>query len=806
MAENKSEDKKSTNYGFPRHDISPDKKNKKWHLQYSKAFHKEFTNGTGKVLRWANSDYEKWRLYARGKQDIDQYKELLGIKKRNGKRDYTWRNLDWNILAIFPRFKTVIKNRLLKTPRELILSAIDQTSVKNERRREAEMIDQLANGDFYREASQALGGVQFSSPYEKGEPIPENAGEIKLHMQMFPKNKYIMYMKDQIELAFLENDWSQIEEQVMDDLIDIGVAGTRTWVDINGAIRISRVIGEHMISNLIAQNDFSDQIRIGYYEQLTISQLRVRAPKGTFTEEDLAKIATMSGGAGGTAYSVANNAKYFDENNCYPYDHEYVQVLNWECFSDDDVAWVLAQTKSSPVLQKRDNPYWLGDKTDEDYEKYYAEKGEKRKVIRESQRSTYQCTWIVDTEFVFNYGPVTNQLRYVESLHEVESQYTMYTMDWDSIIRQCEPILDNIQINWLQYQHHLAQSKPNGLAIEKRALGMVEIGNGKKINSGQMLQMYSETGSYVYTGTDQFGKPYPFKPLEELKGGISDAAKQHLEFIIMQIDLLRSILGLNEQTDASSPNPEIGKAVSEMAQLNTNNALGSIYHAFNSIHEKTARKVCMLVPEAEQIPNRGRIDALGYENKAYMEINKDLPFMSFGIKIDAGMTQELRQRLTDHVNASLKTNGGVLLPEDSFIIENEQNLQRAYLLLSQKRRQREEQALKEKLILQQDQARGNTETAVAVEKEKQATLAMEIDILQQKTKIETEGKLLVIREEKQWDIVIEKIKAGVALSVSEQAMYEKLLTTEMKVDGEIQKAKINAQNKEKKLQSQKKSA
>lgn len=462
---------KSPEFGFPRHDISPVKKNKKWHLQYSKAFHKEFHQGNGKFLRWAKEDYERWRLYARGKQPIDQYKTLLGLKKRKGKWDQTWRNLDWNILSIFPRFKTVIKNRLLKQPRFINIQAIDQTSLSQEKKRRAEMMNFITNRDFYEKSSEHL-GLPNESPFEPGEPIPANSNEVDINMQMYPKNRLIMLMRDQIDLTLYNNDWKQIEENLIDDLIDIGVAGTQAWIDINGAIRVNRVLGERMISNIITENDFSDMIRIGQYEEITISQLRSQVPKGTFTEEDYIKIAEA---ASKNEYQSANNAQYFEEHNRYPYDHERITILRWECFSADEMAYVSAKTNSgNTTIQKRDNPGWLGEKTDEQYEQFYLRQGEKRKVIRDSVNNLYGSIWIVDTEYVYNYGRVNNMIRSMNSLRDVESGYTMYTLDFDSLIRQCEPILDNIQINWLQYQHHLAQSKPRGLAIEKRALSQVD--------------------------------------------------------------------------------------------------------------------------------------------------------------------------------------------------------------------------------------------------------------------------------------------------------------------------------------------
>lgn len=801
MAYESQEKEKNVNYGFPRHDISPVKKNKAWHLQYSKAFHKEYNNSVGKLMRWMADEYAEWRLYAAGKQDPDQYKERLGGKKRKGKNDKTWRNLDWSILPIFPRFIGVIKQRLLKQHREIMLQAIDQTSISNERKRKAEMLDFLANREFYEATAEQL-GVPLRTPFEPGEPIPENSSEVDIHLRMYPKNKYIMYMKDQIELAFEYNDWKQKEEDIMDDLIKIGLSGTRVWLDVNGAIKISRVIGDKMISNVITEKDFSDQIRIAYYEQISISQLRSQVKKGTFTEEDYVNI--VNSAQRGTTYDIINNtAKYFDANNCWPYDHERITVLREEWFSADDLAYVVTKNnKGNTTIQKRDNPGWLGAKSDQEYKEFYKlSKQEEREVIRDSINRTYECSWIVDTDYVFNYGPVTNMIRNIGTLKDVESSFSMYAMDvsGDSLVRQCMPILDNIQINWLQYQHHLAKSKPNGLAIEKRALGAVDLGNGQKLSSGQVLQMYAETGSYIYTGTDANGRPYPYKPIEEIMGGISAAAKQHLDFILVQIDFLRSILGLNEQTDASSPNPDIGKSVSEMVNMNTNNALGTLYHGFLSIYERTAKKICMLVPEASKIPNRGRMEALGYDNAAYVNAFKDIPFLELGIKVDTGSTDQMKANLTNHVNTSLKSAGvpGGLLPEDAYVIENEPNIQRAYLILSQKRRLREKEEQNRQKDLMKTQADGNTQTAVALEEAKRETMSVELDVFREKTTIETEAKILTIREEKQWEVIMEKIKAGAALSVAEEATYAKLLTTEMTVRGQIAASKINAEKKEK---------
>ncbi len=783
---------KSLNFGFPSHERAPQKKGKTWCLQYMKAFNKEFTQGNAQILRWAFDNYQEYRLYARGKQPIDQYKDLLGVSKRHGKKDMSWRNLDWNILPIFPRFKRVIKNRLKKLPREIVLNAIDQTSLEQKSDRYVNIVEHLLNRDFYKNVSQKMDGFKTTSPFEPGEPAPDNTNEIPMYMDMYPKNRYIMHMKDQIDLAFLQSDWKQMEDEIMDDLIEIGVGATRTFIDNLGRIRIRRMRPEQTITNACIKNDFSDLIRVGEYVNMTISELRASVPEGTFSEKDYAKMASQ---ISGHEYSPLGAQSYFALNNRYPWDHERITVLMAEWYSADDIAYVKAtNADGNTAISKRDNPDWLQKKglTDAEYAMFYKTKGEERQIIRDTVNNVYQASWICNTEFIYDFGRQSNMIRAINSINDCHLSTSMYTTDFDSYVRQCMPVLDNIQMNWLQYQHHMAQSKPQGVAIEKRALGMVEIGN-KKLKLKDILQMYAETGSFIYVGTDQHGRPYPFKPIEELKGGISEAALQHLDFMIRDIDILRMILGLSEITDGSAPNPKTPKFAAEEAIASTDNALGDLYHGFINIFENTAKRVCMLVPDAELLGrNMGKIQALGEESHQYQIENRFIGLMDFAIRIEAGITSELRARLSEHINVSLKINGGVLLPEDAFLIESETNIWRAYQLLAQKRRQREQEQLQMELAKMREQAQGNTETGVAIERAKQQTAQMEAQAFKFKTELETQSQLTILRETTMGQILVEKVKAGATLSATEQEIYGKILETQLKVAAQIEVAEIGA--------------
>jgi len=783
------------NYGFPSHQIPSTQKNKKWCLQYIKAFDREFTTGNSQILRWAYQQYLDWRLLAAGNQPIDQYKDQLGVKKRHGKRDQSWKNLDWSILPIFPRFKKVIKNRLKKLPREIILSAIDATSIEQDGVRYAQIMEHLINREFHSAMEESVTGYKSKSPFEKGEPAPENSNQIQMYMQMYPKNKYIMYMLDQIDMSFLQSDWKQMEDEILDDLIDVGVTSTRAYIDNLGRIRIHKRIPEQTICNPCIHNDFSDLIRVGEYVQMTMSELRASVPKGTFTDKELADIATR---ASHKTYSAIYAQKYMSDHLRYEWDHEKVTVLMAEWYSADDAAYVMGQNSDGNTsFSKRDNPYWLDKKglTDQEYVSFYKERGEKREIIRDTVNNVYQGNWIVGTDYIYDYGRQSNMIRAINSINDCKLGTTMYTTGFDSYMRQCEPLLHNIQINWLNFQHQLSQAKPRGIAIERRALAAVQVGT-RKLEIDDILQMYAETGSFIYVGTDQHGRPYPFKPIEELSGGISDAAEKYLQFIISDIEMLRNILGLNDATDASNPDPEMGKKLAEIAISNTDNALGDLYHAFINLYENTAKKVCMLVPDAEgRGRSAGKETALGKDAHDFMLDNRNFSLMDFALSVDAGISDEVRQVLRGFIASALRTpeNPSGILPEDAFIIENEKNIYRAYQLLSQKRMQREAEAQQRNIESMNAQAEGNKQTALAIEQEKQRSMMMDVEAYKEKAAFDAEMAIKIKDHGASWDVIIARIQAKASLDEKQEELVAKLTDTELKGHVDLKVAEIQAE-------------
>lgn len=802
-------------FGFPSSLISPgEKQTREYCLTFQKAFHREHHTGTGSGRIKMLGDYEKNRLYAKGMQPQDQYKPMLGIVRNKGKKDISWRNLDWNILPILPTLVSVVKNKVLSQKKDVIIKAIDRQSQTEERTRKNQILTYITNLQLAQQAEQDFGAT-VESPLDPGAPLPANMQELELHLQMFPKDRYVMELYDNVERVKTLNNWSQIWEDVVDDLVSIGDGGTKAYIDINGSVRVRRVRREAIITNNCINPDYSDMTRIGEYIQMSISELRASVPRGTFTEADYAKMAAT---ATGKNYTTNGNDQYFRTNYRYPYDHEKLTILDSEWISADDYAYVVERSNlGNLMVTKQKDPYWL-DKvqwndngkamtgvTDQQYVDYHKERGSEKEVIRDSVNNLYGAKWVVGTEYIFDCGLKRNMQRSLNRLGDCKFNYNLYTF-FDSYMRRAEPLADQIQINWLQHQHHVSQSKPSGLKINKRALTAISVGGkgGMELDELEVLRMYTETGNYVYKGEDAAGRPYQFDPIQELKGGMNEAALQHFELMRAHIDLLRTIFGLNEATDSSTPNPKLGKAIAEMLEQNTNTALGSVYHAYSKLYEDTIKSVCTLVADAEMIKNSAKDESLGASSGDFFRANSDVTHRELGIKIEDGPTTEVRNTLRKYLELSLGNKE--IYPEDAYLVENEDNIMRAYHMLAQARKKKKDDDMR---IAQQQydmEQQKNIQSALAGDQAK-AQIQMQMD----QSEIEKAYALHDLEVEKiileqRGELHLKMMDLNYQENEQDKELMASLNETLIKVKAQIQIAKENRQAAKQKQSMARKSA
>jgi len=105
-------------YPYPNHDINPKDKGADWCMQYAKAafFDWSFVYPKGMFANNGGS-YDKYRMYALGKQPVGQYKKLLGV---DSVTDQTWMSIDWTVRSVVSGYRDKAISRLLKDEKKII--------------------------------------------------------------------------------------------------------------------------------------------------------------------------------------------------------------------------------------------------------------------------------------------------------------------------------------------------------------------------------------------------------------------------------------------------------------------------------------------------------------------------------------------------------------------------------------------------------------------------------------------------------------------------------------------------------------
>jgi hypothetical protein len=764
-------DKKNNN-GFPSHlEPAEVKQQKDWLIQFARAA-KDVSRNGGDGLMFHNmaEQYAQWRDLARGKQNPDQYKPQLGIKK--GRNNKSWKALDWSILPIAPKFVNIMTGKLMESWFGVKFEPIDPKSEAEKKEYESQVYDYVVNKDLYAQIEESTGHM-MGNPIPAGEPVPNTNEEIKQVTDMHYKNRYAMELTDAFKLV---DDKSKLKQQMYlygKDLVETGVGVLKQTIDHSTTLpKIKRVEPERMITSRFIQEDGSDIQWAGEFHSVTLTELKEWA-QGELSKQELEKLERMAVEGNGIGYDYYN-LSYQDRGVPKRESQGRFIVLELYLFSVDQWVHEAKPNKFGNVkLHKRPSnfPYSRRDKTpmsDEDYEKKY----QGSKIIRREVRNVYKIHWVVDTDICFRYGLQTNMPRAISDLQETQLPYVVNTTGFDSIIRLIEPVIHNCQLNWLQYQNHIARSTPSGLEIEMTALENISLGaKQQKLTPKEVLRMYMDTGILLWRRKNWNNASNQWRPIQELRNGLNESAAEHFNNIIKNIDLLRNILGISEVEDASTPNPQILKSVAEMAALGTNNALSFLYNAFENGYIQSARTIALLIPDSRLLykDHPGFSNALGQQSDSFWI---EMQSREMGVVPEKGADQSVRDKLSVYIQKSIDAQ--MITPDEAFAIENEDNIYRAYRMLRQFREEREAKAATQQQQAIAAKAQSDRETAqisAQIEEQKNMSKAQsEILVLD----AQIEGELAKEREKARLEQVLKKVEQGIELSKQERELLNQL--------------------------------
>jgi len=715
---------------FPNPFASPEvKSTAKYCKEFAAAFHAEAGNTTVTFgLTRNNQTFRRMDLYARGEQSTLQYKELMGLKKERGDPNVTgsFRNINFEILKVYPKIFNVLVNKVVNQPMQMTCKAIDAKGISDRRKRKAKLLEYMVNKDAIA-AFEELTGMGLEKPIEEGEPLPDNVQEIDRYIDMNPKDITCMEVLDFVKLTLKENDWTQQGKEIAGDLVKYGFGGTRQYIDVDNKIKFRRVMINRAITNKVVFPDFRDMTRFGEYMDITVSELK-RRTNGAWGEKAYMDIANK---LAGNRYGPEPAQYYNRDTFSYAYDNEKITVL--ECLwlaVDTQVNMEFKNGAGNRRVKSMSHDYvpFRGDMTvnegrgvtDQEYAK--MNNGNKQ-ILRTEVQNIYQCTWVVDTEYVYDFGLMKNMLRGANNWQQTVMPVTLISTDFISTTGLVERPLDDVQLNYLQYQSHVSASRPPGIAIEKHALA--RLAKGKvKWDPKKALEQYAESGSMLYDGYDEHGNYLGYLPFKELANGLSPGAQEHFQMMLQFIELIRNMLGINAMTEGQTPPERLGKTVAELSWGATDNALSHLTQAYKTVYERTANNLYFLLQNNLQRLNEEQVsESLGSETYKYFSLNKDLSLRDMGIILEEGPDDAVREKISQIVNQMVGT--GEVTGEDAIAIELEGNPYRQLVMIRKHRKERENRKMQEQQAAIEQQGEQNTQTGVAVEQEKQKAMEAE---------------------------------------------------------------------------------
>lgn len=803
-----------TSHPFPSHDIDPRKKaeDPTWHKEMCAAILAEA--GLQDRQRSNYSRRNDWllnRQYADGNQPNNKYVKQLTSANEDGSREGYY-EYDWTIHSIIPRYRDVVLGYLKTLKYDVVCNAIDSYATSDKERVKFKIWVDKMLAERVRKIEEM---AKMNLTTKQFDYLPESMEELEIYMEYSGlKLPEEMTFEEGINLCKYINEWVQIMERVDEDLVDCGIACTKTYTDINSRVKIRYCDMANVI--FLGKSDRMDVrklIAIGELRLLSIHELKEVAGD-TFTQKEYMEIANEAAGYNGNSNNTFNYNDHpidSDQMYGYPWDTYKIAVFDAQYDSNDTV------TQLKRYYGKGDDDYKYYNKP-RDYKMSKSDKKDKRNKVEYTYVNTkYEATWIVGTNYVFNFGKVKDIIDCENDLSQTEYDYTIYKVANKSMTERMIPTADSMQLTRLKLQQLKAKAKPNGVMVNLRNISNIEYG-GQKLNSKQVLQIYSDQGDLLYDGGEHYDidNPYigtgtPAAPVTELAGGIGQQFNELIESLNWDITEMERITGINEIFAGSTPQRDQLVGTAQIAERQTINSLRSLITGREYIIEKTYQKIG---GKLQWIGKYGDIEkykqALGAATVSNIKANINWSLRHFGIKIEAQVTEEEKQMLyqtaMQAMNQRTQTGKGGLQYHDFLMIVRKirQGQVRAAEALMQYRiqKQQEEDAKREQMLIQQNN-QGQSKATQIAEAEKRKTQQEELMNDLVKKRVESYLKMIEDNNKAHNDRLLEAMKEGHDIKKVQSDSEKHRAELNAKLETEM--AKISQQREQAQLQKQQQS-
>lgn len=720
-------------------------------LRVGKAIQDEWFNTSSGNTRFRSNQntFHNLRLYARGEQGVQKYKDELSI---NG--DLSYLNIDWKPVPIIPKFVDIVVNGISDRTFDIKVYSQDPYGVSKRTEYMESIIRDIQTQELNEFAAENFGVNLFENPPEQ---LPDSKEELEVHMQLSYKQGVEIAEEQAITTILESNNYDLLKRRVNYDLVTLGIGATVSRFSKSEGIVVDYVDPANLIYSYTDSPYFDDIYYVGEVKLVPINEIKKQFPD--LTDDELESIAQQSFQNNGFSNRTISNYDQSDSNT--------VQLLyfNYKTYMNEVYKVKETATGASKVIV-RDDQF---DPPVESLEKEFGKLSRSLEVL-------YEGVMVVGTNKLLKWEMAKNMMRPKSDNSKVLLNYNivaprMYQGKIESLVSRITGFADMVQLTHLKLQQVLSRMVPDGVYLDADGLAEIDLGNGTSYNPQEALNMFFQTGSVLGRSFTQDGDMNPGKiPIQEISTGAGGGKLASLiQTYNYYLQMIRDVTGLNEARDGSTPDSRALVGVQKLAAANSNTATRHILDGGLFLTRRLAECLSLRISDVlEFSPSKDAfIQKIGGHNVATLSEMEELHLHDFGIFIELSPDETERSMLENNIQTALSA--GLIDLEDAIDIREVKNLKLAnqVLKIRRKKKQERDQAMQQQNIAaqananaqaQQVSAQAEVQKNQALTQQKAQLMQMENQFEMQKLQAEVQAKKDLMEVEFQYNMQIKNIE------------------------------------------------
>lgn len=783
---------------YPPEYISPAEKEKPWYgLQYAKAMYGT-SNRMGPRFYYDDSEFQGLIEVAQGRQSVENIYKLFGHFRDPWANDDSSElaYIDVQVLNMGPKYINRAVAKMQKYTYDIAVEAVDIVSVDEKQAYGASL------QAFYR-TNQWLMELGINAkqmfPELDVEALPQYLDELMFDATVNPKIKKEIWAEIALKLLHFVNEFQQKMREVDWDIVVVGKGHLHFYEDENGVPRADRVNPKYVIGSYVDNENFSDQENAGFFDWITVNQLRKEMLADGWDEMEIKMLADKWAVELPPSAEIAGNFERYDGLT-------YIPVLRFYFKSEDNRSFVSMKNQKYGFDQLFEKAYNY--EPDEMVKKHF-ERGERR-VIRNSYTSIYGGTWILDTDVVYNYG----RKKYPR-MNLVNATLPIKTfapnMKEGRVVSFCAQMIEPlfmINVCHNKIKEILAKGWMGVREIDFSQLEAVAMGKGgQEWTPREVYEHLLKTNTLIKRSPiNRYDQQYAGSAVEDKQSGLMLA--DYFTTFTTYINVLEQMTSTSVVDSISVPD-RLSATAAKQSAITSDVDMEWLYNAHENIYLQGSHMLLLLLQEAKRDKKKiaGFIPAMGKVQSGYFEVPDDLAYCEYGLTLSRRPTEEQWAAFYQDVQIAL-TNQEISLADSVFLREIDNLKQARQIMVIRarqfKREKQQEAKFNNDLAIQSNQAAAEAKVQGEVAKEREkGMIQMEIEALKGRIEqhlqdgqnrweadlasIENQSKERIKRQEGLDTIIKESMRSRAERYKSDSKLQETVINAAQKAEMERKK-------------------